>query len=227
MVNIPFYEDYGGHFRKLSQSEISSFIIIVEEENKEAYPEFMTKHYEKMFDDAHIFRYGNTERLNRTKYFPYITRHSPDGLLPDINRTTYFPIQMQSPPAMHYGNVNWNLGSVPHFLALLESAKKLKNETLTSVVGTYIKAVGALFTLEEHNAMHDPLPPGEKEHPHNFYFHPVRERIDDPDSAVVGMVTGVVALDASSRNLLPDGVEGLQIVVRNTCGQNFTVSRRL
>ena len=105
----------------------------------------------------------------------------------------------------------------------MESVRRLKDETLTSVVGTYTTAVGAIMSLEEHNAMHDPLPPGVTEHPHSFYFHPVRERIDDPNSPVVGIVTGVVALDASSRGLLPDGVEGLHIVVRNTCGQNFTV----
>ncbi len=29
-------------------------------------------------------------------------------------------------------------------------------------------------------------------------------------------------MDVSSRNLLPDGVVGIQIVVRNSCGQNFT-----
>lgn len=45
---------------------------------------------------------------------------------------------------------------------------------------------------------------------------------NNPDSGVVGFLTGVVAFDAFLVNLLPEGAEGITVVLENTCGQAFT-----
>ncbi|CAB9497986.1 Receptor-type guanylate cyclase gcy [Seminavis robusta] len=221
-VRIPFFEEYGANFLRMSNSEISSFIPIVDFEDVDAYPEFVGTFYEELIKESHMLTYGSLDNLIEEDYKDFISGVSPDGLVKDKERETYFPIQVNTPPPRNYRNVNWNLGSVPHFGAVMESVRRLKTETLTTKSTTYTTAVGAILSKEGHDAMHDPLPEGEKEHPHTFYFYPIHRRIADPDSDVVGIVTGAVALDRSSRNLLPDGVDGIVVVVRNSCGQEFT-----
>ena len=52
------------------------------------------------------------------------------------------------------------------------------------------KTIGREVRLpkEEHDAMHDPLPPGETEHPHSFIFHPVKRVVQDPSSDIAGIL---------------------------------------
>jgi hypothetical protein len=146
-----------------------------------------------MMDESHMLTYGNLDRLTPVAYKDYTSRASPDGSILYVDdRDMYFPALKNSPPPLNYGNINWNLGSAPPFEPTLYSVVKLKTETLTPLVGTYHTAVGTILSKETHDKVHDPLPEGETEHPHTFFFHPVRERIDDPESDVVAVVTGAV-----------------------------------
>jgi hypothetical protein len=50
-----------------------------------------------------------------------------------------------------------------------------------------------------------------------------RELGDVNDSSeVVGVIQGVVPWDRYLTNLLPEGVDGITCVLKNTCGQAFT-----
>lgn len=225
MVDIPFYESYSADFRKLAKSEISSLLPIVDEEYKDNYTAFVDANYEKWYDEGHMLENGNLDGFTRVGYKDFIAAVGPDGFYADVARPTYFPIILNTPPPVNYGNLNFNLGFV--YGDICASVRELKNETLTSVVGSYTTAIGTILTKEKHDKMHDfdsMQLEGQDDHPHTFYFHPVHESLTDPDSKVVGVVTGVIALDVSSRNLLPEGTAGIHIVVRNTCDQAFTYS---
>jgi hypothetical protein len=59
-------------------------------------------------------------------------------------------------------------------------------------------------------------------HPHSLLAAPVFEEINDPEAKVVGMTLSVVTWDRYLTNLLPEGVNGLVCVLKNSCGQSYT-----
>ena len=73
---------------------------------------------------------------------------------------------------------------------------------------------------EEHRKFHSDAS-GEN-HPHSLTHHPIFERVHDPTSKVVSIITFTTAWDDSMLNLLPENVNGIICVVKNTCGQVFT-----
>ena len=104
--------------------------------------------------------------------------------------------------------------------------RELKTETIVSKVRRYV-GVPTAMSQEEHEKLHSKLLDSSSEHPHSFFFHPIRETLDDLESPVVGMIASGVAWDFSLLNLLPDGVRGITAVISNTCNQTFTVSSPL
>jgi hypothetical protein len=58
--------------------------------------------------------------------------------------------------------------------------------------------------------------------PHSLLVSPVFGKLGDSNSDIVGFFVGVVAFDVYLANLLPDGLEGIDCVVKNTCGQSYT-----
>jgi len=51
---------------------------------------------------------------------------------------------------------------------------------------------------------------------------PVFEELNKPDSNIVAYYVGVVPFDRYFAKLLPEGVNGIYCVLRNTCGQAYT-----
>jgi len=100
---------------------------------------------------------------------------------------------------------------------------KMRNETVISLVRPYTIAVPMAMTAEEHQAMHSQINPSSvSEHPHSFYFNNIFEEVGNTNSRIVAAIGGGVAWDYSLRNLLPDTVRGLMVVIKNSCDQAFT-----
>ena len=110
--------------------------------------------------------------------------------------------------------MNLNLATIPGIADIHKGVIALKNETLV----TQIKPFDAV-PPEEHQNFHTD---SEADNPHSFMFTPIWKDVQDPDSGVVGTLSSSVAWDASMLNLLPETVHGIDCVVYNDCGQNFT-----
>lgn len=63
---------------------------------------------------------------------------------------------------------------------------------------------------------------GQYQHPHSFLQQPVFKELHDPKSDLVGILQSVVPWDSYLQNLLPTGVKGIVVVLKNTCGQEYT-----
>lgn len=90
-----------------------------------------------------------------------------------------------------------------------------------------ISAIAGIgVTFEDHQSYHDTLVDSLAkdafEHPHSLLFQPVFDDIVSSDANMVGLLVGIVPWDKYLTKLLPDTVEGIDVVLRNTCGQNFT-----
>ena len=59
-------------------------------------------------------------------------------------------------------------------------------------------------------------------HPHALLMVPVFDKLHDPNSDIVAFYMGVVPFDRYFAKLLPEGVDGIFCVLRNSCGQSYT-----
>jgi phage gp36-like protein len=53
-------------------------------------------------------------------------------------------------------------------------------------------------------------------------FSPIFETLGDESSKLVGMLSSIIAFDNYLSDLLPDGVKGIILVLRNSCGDAAT-----
>jgi hypothetical protein len=62
------------------------------------------------------------------------------------------------------------------------------------------------------------------DHPHSVLIQPVFRELGDVNdlSEIVGLIQAVVPWDRYLTNLLPEGVDGITCVLKNTCSQAFT-----
>jgi hypothetical protein len=175
-----------------------------------------------MVEEGHMIETGTLDNLIPENFNPYMVKKTAEGSFPDIEREYYFPAWHTSPPPASYGLINWNIASDPNFDALFRAVIELKNETLVSLVRPYT-GVPAALTQEEHEAMHSKLTEdSQTDHPHSFVYTPIHKVVGDYNSEIVAIVGCGAAWDASLRNLLPEGVEGILSVIRNSCNQTYT-----
>jgi class 3 adenylate cyclase len=120
-----------------------------------------------------------------------------------------------------YSVWNWNVNSLEFIEALLRSAIQLRNESLWTNVRPYTTA-GVSFTPEQHAAMHSNREGSQPDQPHSFVFRPVFRSLQDNTSEAVAILTLPVAWDVPLRHALPESVNGINVVLRNTCNQSFT-----
>jgi len=216
------FESYAQHNRLQSKTELTTVSNIVEFEQWDEWVAYSNRTHEKWVKEGHMLSAGNLDRLSEVSYQPAITQLTAEGIVPEIPRPSYAVYWSFSPPPANYALVNGNIRSVPDYDQLFTATQALRNETVVSRVRPYATAVGVAFTEEQRNGMHSELPPGETEHPHSFLMHPVFEKVRDPSSKIVAVLLIGSAWDATLKNLLPDGVNGIDAVIRNNCDQSFT-----
>jgi hypothetical protein len=222
-VSLPLCEAYGR--QNLIQSGTELFVVFnkVTSEDREEYVNFTIDNHEAMVKEGHMFKTGSLDNLTPQKFHPYMSTGSPHDFMPDIERDYYFPAWHTSPPPASYNLLNWNIASIPSFDALFRAVIELKNESLVSHVQPSIGVPTAL-TQEQYQTTHikkrgdDPT----TEFPQTFVYTPIHKTVGDYNSEVVAIVATAYAWDASLRNLLPEGVEGILCVIRNSCDQVYT-----
>jgi hypothetical protein len=87
--------------------------------------------------------------------------------------------------------------------------------------------VGSTVLKEDHDVVHSEFVDEEDkgigtfEHPHAIIMTPVFETLDKK-SDIVAYLVGLLPFDRYLGDLLPEGVDGIAAILRNSCGQSFT-----
>jgi hypothetical protein len=120
-----------------------------------------------------------------------------------------------------YSVWNWNVLSLESGEDFFRSAVQLRNESLWSRVKPYTTA-GVSLTTEQHAAMHSNREGSQPDQPHSSIIRLIFRSLHNNTSDAVALVTLPVAWDVPLRNALPESVNGINVVLRNTCNQSFT-----
>ena len=161
--------------------------------------------------------------------FPYIPNFQEGGIIlaPNYGDGPYWPAWMVSPPIFNPGFINsdpapWALKGP--ITAVLEA----RDLVLTDAVPVENLANRAI-KYEDHEAYHlslvDYVNEDEKTaflHPHFSVMVPVFEELNNPKSRLVGTFAAVFPWDRFFVDLLPEGVDGITCVLRNSCGKAWT-----
>ena len=101
---LPLYESYASFAIEQTGAEIMVVNNIVPRAERESYEAWTSEHYYEVNVEAHMLKNGNLDALpDNSTFIPVITRASPDGNIPDIERDSYFAVWQWSPPPFSYG----------------------------------------------------------------------------------------------------------------------------
>lgn len=215
---MPDFELHAHNFLSLAQSEFVGVLNILADQDRIDFEKYAMDNYRGWIREGHLRRYGNLSNLNAAGFHPFISRSGsdfgsfdPEDILPSYAVSWTF-----SPPPISYGATNHNFQG-----PLIDAVKELRNETLVGRVEPF-KLGDIIFSTEAHDAFHSSIEGSSSDFPHGSYLHPVNAIPGDLSSRVVAILKTEVGFDVSMRNLLPDTVSGLFVVLNNSCNQTFT-----
>ncbi|CAB9505738.1 Guanylate cyclase [Seminavis robusta] len=205
--------------------EFLSWTPRVSAEQYDSYIEFVNANYKEIVDEGHMFYYGDLSRISTDPRFsrppPFIAAVGPEGFGPDKPRDAYWPNQIYAPPDLSYA-LNTNIGSFRNVEPAVEALEHLQYETVfTGSSSSGSRASDGILGAEVHATYHSQFN-GTTKTPHGYVLHPVHQDPLDQSSSIVGMISAGFAFDASLRNLIPDGVQGITCVVTSNMAANFS-----
>lgn len=130
------------------------------------------------------------------------------------------------PPIISNGTYeNIDLFSNPACKDVSVAAVTLNDSVFAGFSDRFTRWVDGILGEEHHQMMHDSMHPESRtnryEHPHTLTAQPVYDSLSR-ETKVVGYVFSVFAWDHILVELLPEGVRGIVVVIRNTCGEFCT-----
>ncbi|CAB9515791.1 Receptor-type guanylate cyclase gcy [Seminavis robusta] len=224
-VRIPMFGLHAQNAMAQAKVEFLSWTPRVSAEQYDSYIEFVNANYKEIVDEGHMFYYGDLSRISTDPRFsrppPFIAAVGPEGFGPDKPRDAYWPNQIYAPPDLSYA-LNTNIGSFRNVEPAVEALEHLQYETVfTGSSSSGSRASDGILGAEVHATYHSQFN-GTTKTPHGYVLHPVHQDPLDQSSSIVGMISAGFAFDASLRNLIPDGVQGITCVVTSNMAANFS-----
>ena len=104
---LPDFEVHAGDFRTRTGAEMLGLAYYVEEADRESYLSWVDANYEERTKEGHLMRYGDTNFLTPTDYYPFIHKDPTNGQdftnrVPVNTSDFYFPYATFSPPLVQY-----------------------------------------------------------------------------------------------------------------------------
>ncbi|CAB9507180.1 Receptor-type guanylate cyclase gcy [Seminavis robusta] len=238
-VSIPMFETMAAHVRSTTGAEMINWHARVEEDQLEAWNNYTQSNYKTNLAMSRATALKLQPKGSSVKPIdfmdgdiaphPYIPNFKEGGIIlaPTYGEGPYYPAWMVSPPIFNPSFINSD--PAPWVLKKEVSAvMEARRLVLTDTVAVENLANRAI-KLEDHEAYHASLvdyvnEEGESAfmHPHSAVMVPVFERLHDPESRIVGTFAVVITWDRYLVNLLPEGVDGIICVLRNSCGKAWT-----
>ena len=138
---------------------------------------------------------------NASRIPPYITKDTVNFTREDRSADPYYaPVWQCSPVNTNEQLINYNAYDFSFFANVTKRILQAKKAVLSEVIN---------------------LTPNDPNWPQSFMAAPIYGDVNE-DSPLVGVLTAILPWHNNFLNLVPNGINGLQVVVRNTCDQEFT-----
>jgi hypothetical protein len=179
-----------------------------------------TEHYEADLEQAAMVQGGLASRLGQEaqsfileRPIPFIFQGNRTGIYL-AQAEVYAPVAQVAPLPNYMSYLNFDGFSFPLYKRVFEGMVVAKRPVLSEVLNydeyfsddssnTSLTVVAEIWT------------------PASFMLAPIYDRLE-PGAALVGALAAEMPWDAYFSNLIPEGIDGIVLVVRNTCGQQVT-----
>jgi hypothetical protein len=131
-------------------------------------------------------------------------------------RGNFVPSYQISPPPVNSGEIFFNIDlfSDPNYKSISLAAVKLKDAVFSQFEPKYAEYVAKVTGVA--TAQHA------IQHPRSIAAQPVYNKLDTSTQKIVGYLYSIVSWDYYLYDLLPHGVNGIYVVLRNSCNQSVT-----
>lgn len=207
--------------RDAKDLEEIQFVMRVPHEHRAAYATFQGQIMEEWVTDGHIRAFGNIDNLEKVAWMGDVFRYGAEGPYIVANTTEYFPFHYRYPPWNNYFPISLEVTGFSETAPFMfQSAIDRPDQPVFDRAQDYIE--GDEADTRAHARFHSKLAGSKVSFPHSFTYLAVKEVFEDFNSRVVAFVGASVPLDAALRNLLPINVNGIDVVMYNTCSQLMT-----
>jgi hypothetical protein len=233
-VSIPHFERRGLEVNDLSNSLLLGFSPYVKESDRakwEVYANYMqgwiAEGVETSVDLHKDYVNETTGQVDIAPIHPEIFNRDPVtgsrvSVMPDdttvnANDTLYLPVWQMAPAPHDTSIVHYNLLDNDVFERVEYGMRGINSPVLSEATDLEWLYGGAIRD--------DPT------HPHSFLLQPVYEDFLEEDEehsdnnetvGILGVVIAIIGWDRNFQNLLPPKAHGIIIVMRDTCGDEFT-----
>lgn len=234
-VRVPLFEVPAGQARSLSGVEMFSFNPIVTSAQRDSWDAFVPEQQGWYEESKSILLTGSDAKLlqpttyaSGTALRGIIWRGTANGGFEEVPLPGPFaPVWQCSPPPFATDYINFDIFSEQYIMDLLPALKKTRDGLVSAVNPTLSQLAGLAVSPKDHEAFHNQYVTSQVagnafQHPHSFHLQPVFEGINDDGSTLVGFLSAVIPWDRYVANLLPEGVNDIVAVLKNTCDQSFT-----
>ncbi|KAL7570689.1 hypothetical protein ACA910_017813 [Epithemia clementina (nom. ined.)] len=240
-VTIENWETYGHQARQQGAIEVVSFCTWLKtEEQIQAFPAYAAQYNEAWQQESVAIHKKLNPRVRNTTFpiselAPFVyniadpTNPSTEGIYPSTGPDPVLPIWMQSPPSQNLGSgilgniyVYWK----EHIDVVLSTKKMHLGPMNTQAASQVDLIVGSQAHIDYHTTLHSDETLGiikPSEQAHGVFFAPVATRLDPSAGVEVGgILAGLFGFDAFLVNILPNGIRGINVVIRNSCNDAYT-----
>lgn len=227
-VSLSSFEVFVQHTRVQTGSELLVVCPIVDHHHLQNWSQYSTEHQNWISTGFRIQNITQSD-LNPipSSVYRFGTFKGKKALIPEDGNDDLpaAPFWQMSPPPFDTSIVNHN--------ALSNDEYRQNYATMLLTRGPVIGRAQKNFLIdyaisqEDHDALHgnsssSKVPGYADDHPHSSIIYPVFEKLHDPSSRIVALIAGVLSWDSYLQRLLPEGVNGVYCILRNSCGQDFT-----
>lgn len=196
--------------------------MLVDHTERLEFEEFAANNIREMLQESHEIGNGSLEKYSEDHLHYCVTLPTAEGTFEckPYSEQDSWPMLLYSPPPVNFGSMLYDCLGVPDYKMVTLAMAEARSTVLSNVRPSWTTA-GSGLSHEEHEAMHSRLPNSHTSYPHSVIVTPIFEIPNVNSSKVVGLLGGGFAWDFALRNLLPEGVRGIFVVLSNTCRYCF------
>ena len=236
-VRVKLFEVPAKQTRELTGVEMFSWNPFVTEAQRQGWYNFTQAEMGWYEESKEIVINDSDTLLTATSYSPgtvrpYIWRSTaePDGSTgnEEVPKGGPFaPIWQMSPPPFDPALLQYDMFGETYVESMLPVMFRTRDGLMSALDPTLSRLAGLAVNQTDHETFHSNCVTSVNglssyDHPHSVHLQPVFKKLQDPTSELVGFLALVVPWDCYLANLLPQGINGVYAVLKNTCGQAHT-----
>jgi class 3 adenylate cyclase len=200
------FEAMGYEAIKHTGANFVGYTPLVKHEDRQAYEEYSYEHQE-WIQRGLAYR-GIDANIALYDRYIYCTDSSNSGNEIKVceDADVYAPIAQMSPIEENYPNLNYNAFDLDFF-----------TQSFNGMVEAHAAVLSHVLKLEEKAAT-------ERGWPVSFMAAPIYDKVEEigTNGELVGSVTAEIPWHRYFLNMIPEGIDGIILVVQNTCDQEFS-----